>query len=51
MLLIEVTLPRAFPEKLRALISRHAQACGAGNPVTSCDVHVLVYQAAEPVAS
>ena len=24
---------------------------GAENPVTSCDVHVLVHQAAEPVSS
>jgi hypothetical protein len=28
-----------------------AEAVGAENPVTSCDVHVLVDEAAEPVSS
>jgi hypothetical protein len=34
------------------VLGKHpAEVVGAENPVTSCDVHVLVEEAAEPVSS
>ena len=54
---LEIVAPEGTAAQ-RRLIREHLlhsfygfELVGAENPVTSCDLHVLVYEAAEPVSS
>ena len=43
--------PRLVNQRLEPMSVPRAERVGAGNPVTSRDLHVLVEEAAEPVSS